>query len=238
MIELIVGRESGVPKEQARLALHVGDETLFIGAKGSVPATVSRMHCKISIGDDAKMTVENITSSNLLYINGREYTKRSGITTADSIELGPDRYKINLEEIFKKAPAIKPSYSIKHLDDIFNEYQQQKMDLQVSQGKLNALSALPGVMSMASIVLVLVFPDGSAGRAVMIGVAALFAIAFALVRYRNASKIPLKTRDIEERFRERYICPNPGCHHFMGMTPYKELLKNGCCPYCKSKFKE
>lgn len=238
MIELIIGREGGVPKEQARLALHLGDDTFFIGTKGSVPPTVSRMHCKITFGDDAKMTVENISSSNLLYINGKEYDKRIGVTTVDSIELGPDKYRINLEEIFKKAPVIKPGYSIKHLDVVFNEYQQEKMHLQVTQGQINALSALPGILSMASLVLVVIIPNGGVGRAILIGVAALCAIVFALVRYKNASKVPLKTREIEERFRERYICPNPGCHRFLGMTPYKELLKNKCCPYCKSKLTE
>ncbi len=107
--------------------------------------------------------------------------------------------------------------------------------MQVKQGKLNALSALPGVLSMTSIGLAVFIPGA---RIVMIVIAALFALAFALIRYKNASEVPLKTRKMDEAFREKYACPNPLCGRFLGATPYKELVKNRSCPYCKSKYTE
>ena len=134
-----------------------------------------------------------------------------------------------------KAVLNRLSKAIGHLEKVYQDYQQEKLDLQIRQGKLNAISALPGILSMTSIGLAVFLPNA---RLVMIVIAAVFALVFAFVRYKNASKVPLKTREIEDRFREKYICPNPVCNHFLGAVPYKELLKNRHCPYCKCKFSE
>ena len=202
-----------------------------------MPPNVSREHCRITVGDDGKWVVENISGNNLMFVNGREYNRKSGVKPSDTLELGPDRYRVDFNEVFKKAPALKPVYSIGHLESIFDSYQKAKIDLQVNQAKLNAISALPGVLSMISIGVAAFLPDYPSVRVVMILIAALFAFAFAIIRYKNARRIPLKSKEMEDRFREKYVCPNPDCRHFLGMTPYKELVKNGVCPYCKSKYK-
>ena len=234
MKEMIIGREAGVPKEQARLAIQMGGKTYFVGNKGSVPNNVSRQHCKISLSGDNKMTVENLTENNLLYINGKDCRRKEGVALTDRIELGPDKFLLDVEAILKPLSA-NQSYSIKHLEVVFDNYQKEKLDLQVKQGKFNAISSLPGILSMTSIGLAALFPPV---RFIMIAVAALSAIAFAVIRYKSASQIPLKNRELDEQFRAKYICPNPACNHFLGMTPYKELIKNHSCPYCKCKFTE
>ena len=109
------------------------------------------------------------------------------------------------------------------------------LDMQVKQGKLNALSALPGVLSMTSIGVAVFINEA---MIIMIALAAVFALAFAIIRYINAGKIPLKSREIEDSFREQYVCPNPTCKHFLGFTPYNEVVKNRSCPYCRSKYTE
>lgn len=231
-MDLIIGRESGV--DVARLAVEQDGKVSYWGKPGSVPKSVSRKHCHVWIDKDSSVTVEDITSNNFLYVNGLECKKKRNVALTDTIELGPDRYRLDLEGIVK-AIAAQQAYSISSLQSIYDAYQKEKFDLQVYQGKLNALSALPGVLSMTSIGLAVFIPNA---RIVMIVVAAVFALAFAFVRYRNASKIPLKTKKLEDSFREKYICPNPVCGHFLGGIPYKELLKNRSCPYCKSKFTE
>lgn len=231
-MDLIIGRESGV--DVARLAVEQDGNVSYWGKPGSVPKSVSRKHCHVRIDKDSSVTVEDITSNNFLYVNGLECKKKGNIALTDTIELGPDRYRLDLEGIVK-AIAAQQAYSISSLQSIYDAYQKEKFDIQVYQGKLNALSALPGVLSMTSIGLAVFIPNA---RIVMIVVAAVYALAFAFVRYRNASKIPLKTKKLEDSFREKYICPNPVCGHFLGGIPYKELLKNRACPYCKSKFTE
>jgi len=232
MMELTIGRESGV--ENPRLAIEQNGKTFYWGKPGSVPKSVSRKHCHVSVEDDAKMLIEDITENNFLYVNGVDCKRKGDVGITDTVELGPDRYRLDLEGILK-AISSQQTYDISHLKEIYESYQKEKYDLQVSQGKLNALSALPGILSMTSIGLA-VFIENA--RIVMIVVAALFALAFALIRYRNASKVPKKNKELEEIFRDHYVCPNPSCGHFLGAIPYKELLKNKACPYCKSKFTE
>ena len=232
MMDLIIGRESGV--ENPRLAVEQNGKVSYWGKPGSVPNSVSRKHCHVTIDDDTAIIIEDITSNNFLYVNGLDCKKKGGLKISDTIELGPDKYRLDLEGIVKGL-ASQQSYSIAHLEKIYDAYQQERINTQVSQGKLNALSALPGILSMTSIGLALIIPTA---RIVMIVIAALFMLAFALIRYRNASKLPKQAKKLEESFRERYVCPNPSCGHFLGMTPYKELLKNRTCPYCKAKFTE
>lgn len=232
MMELTIGRESGV--ENPRLAIEQNGKTFYWGKPGSVPKSVSRKHCHVSVEDDARMLIEDITENNFLYVNGVDCKRKGDVGITDTVELGPDRYRLDLEGILK-AISSQQTYDISHLKEIYESYQKEKYDLQVSQGKLNALSALPGILSMTSIGLA-VFIENA--RIVMIVVAALFALAFALIRYRNASKVPKKNKELEEIFRDHYVCPNPSCGHFLGAIPYKELLKNKACPYCKSKFTE
>ena len=232
MMELTIGRESGV--ENPRLAIEQNGKTFYWGKPGSVPKSVSRKHCHVSVEDDAKMLIEDITENIFLYVNGVDCKRKGDVGITDTVELGPDRYRLDLEGILK-AISSQQTYDISHLKEIYESYQKEKYDLQVSQGKLNALSALPGILSMTSIGLA-VFIENA--RIVMIVVAALFALAFALIRYRNASKVPKKNKELEEIFRDHYVCPNPSCGHFLGAIPYKELLKNKACPYCKSKFTE
>lgn len=232
MIELLVGRESGV--ENPRLAVTHNGQTFYYGTPGSVPKDVSRKHCHIQISDDSKMVVEDLTDNNFIYINGADCKKKGGVSLSDTIELGPSKYRLDLETIIK-ALSSKQSFSIRHLEQVYDGYQRNKYEMQVKQGKLNALSALPGLISMSSLVLA-VFLDKA--RIIMVVLASLFGLVFAFIRYRNASKIPLQTKELEESFREKYICPNPACGHFLGGVPYKELLKNRTCPYCKTKFTE
>ncbi len=231
-MDLIIGRENGV--DNPRLSIEYNGKTFYWGKPGSVPKSVSRKHCRVEIDNDAKVSVEDITTNNFIYVNGQDCKKKGGIALTDTIELGPDKYRVDLDGIVKALSA-QQSYSIAPLQEIYDSYQKEKYDIQVSQGKLNALSALPGILSMVSIGIAFFVEKA---RLIMIIIAAVFAAVFAIIRFRNASKIPMRTKKLDESFREKYVCPNPACGHFLGLTPYKELLKNRSCPYCKSKFTE
>lgn len=221
--------------ERPRLAIYQeGTQPVFWGTPGSVPKDVSRKHIRVSVDDNAKILIEDITDNNFMFVNGMECKRKKDVLSSDTVELGPSKYHLDMDAILK-ALSSKQAFNISHLQAVFDNYQKEKMDQQVKQGKLNALSALPGVLSMTSIGIAVFLPNA---RVVMIVIAALFAVFFAYIRYKNATEIPIKTKRMDDQFRERYVCPNPMCNHFLGMTPYKELLKNRSCPYCKSKFTE
>lgn len=232
MTELIIGRESGA--DAPRLAVEKGGLVLYLGKAGSVPKSVSRRHCRLAVYDKSRIEVEDLTQNNFLFVNGIECKRKDNVTSSDILELGPDRYKVDLDQLFKLL-ASKQSYNVSYLGVIYDEYQNTKLNMQVSQGKMSVLSALPGSLSTVSIGLAVFIPSL---RAPMSVAAAVFAILFGYLRFVNAGRQPMKVKKIEDEFREKYVCPNPGCHHFLGSTPYRELIKGRACPYCKAKFTE
>ena len=232
MTELIIGRESGA--ERPRLAIQHEGKTIYSTKNGIVPKNVSRKHCRILIGEDFNISIEDLTENNFMFVNGAECKRRGHIQIDDKIELGPDRFPVNLEEIIKHITA-EQSYHIGHLEAIYDDYQRLKKERQEKQGKFNAISGIPGVISMASIALAAI-PDLGIPRAPMLVVAVFFAIAFAVIRWGMATSSPEKAQQLENDFRDKYRCPNPTCNHFLGQTPYKDLLRHKSCPYCKAKF--
>lgn len=239
-MDLIIGRESG--STAPRLCIKQGDKVFYLGAPGSVPKTVSRSHCRLQIDGDDRITISNISDQNSLFINGLEY-KTKMITKNDLVELGAEHYQLDVQAILamlKRLPARPistnepPTYHIAHLRTVWEDYSKNRMDIQVSQGKFNAASTIPGVLSMVSIALSFVFTD--VVRVVFISIAAILAIAFAIVRLNNADKIPMRQKALDDKFQDDYVCPH--CKHFMGNQSYKLILKNGGCPWCKSKFTE
>lgn len=235
MIELVVGRESGV--EKPRLAVYQNDKiSSYYGAPGSVPRGVSRRHCKIIVGDDSLMTIEDITDNNFMYVNGVDCKRKKNVSVTDTVELGPTRYSLDLESILK-AVLSKQSYRIKHLQKVQEDYYNEKMNMQVKQGKMNAASMLPGIISTVSMLLMVVW-QSTLPRIILGTIAAGGMIFFFVFRARTAESNPKKLKELEDNYRNNYVCPNPACHRFLGATPYKELLQNKSCPYCKSRFTE
>ena len=241
-MDIIVGRESGVA--QPRLTVKVGGTTKFIGTPGSVPKSVSRSHCRIEVDECNNIKVSNVADQNTLYINGLEYKSKT-VVKSDLIELGADRYVLDLNAVLESltaapspAPAPKNNasvanvYDISPLKKVWDEYSKARLNMQIKERKVNALSAIPGVLSMVSIALS--FVEGL--RGVFITVAAVFALSFALIRFKSAANVPLLQKELDEKFQDDYICPH--CSHFLGNQRYELVLKNGVCPRCKSKFKE
>ena len=252
MTELIIGRERGV--ERPRLAIYYEEKTLYFGKPGSVPNNVSRLkedpdtsirgytiigHCRVLIDDQLDITIEDMTDNNFMFINGVECKRRRHVKVDDVVELGPDRYRLALQDIISYVTSQKV-YHIGHLKKVYDDYQRITQERQVKQGKLNSLSAIPGIISMSSIALAALPFDGfgPAVRVVMVVIAVIFSIAFAYMRWGMAKSSPEEVKKLEDDFRAQYRCPNPACDHSFGKTPYDELLRSKACPYCKAKFEE
>ena len=234
-MEIIIGRESG--SQTPRLCLKIGNVSKYYGEAGSVPKSVSRNHCKLIIGENDQLTIFNVSDQNALYINGIEYQSEV-ISPRDLIELGNDRYRLDLSSILPiidsiaRQLGIPRTYNISSLKSVWNNYTQAKLDIQIRERKFNALSAIPGVISMISIALS--FIDGL--RVFFISIAAVFALTFALIRMKSAGKVPLQQVKLDEQFQDEYVCPH--CKHFLGNQRYELVLRNGSCPWCKSSFTE
>ena len=234
MIEFTLGRESGT--DMPRLAVSKDGKTLFFGAPGSVPQGVSRLHCRVIVEDDSKITIEDVTDNNLMFVNGLDCKRKQNVGMNDTVALGACKYKLGLDAILKMLSS-NQSFSIAHLEQLYQDYEKEKINFQIKQGKNNVWRTFPILLSMISGVAAFLFKNGIL-REVLFSISVLLAIVFFVFLLRKASQNPMEISKRDQNFREKYICPNPACHHFLGMTPYKDLLKNKTCPFCRAKFTE
>lgn len=236
MTILTIGRESGVAKP--RLAVYQNDKPIFFGMPGSVPMGVSRKHCRVSFEDAYNILIEDITDNNFMYINGLDCKRKQGVTIYDTIELGPSKYRLDLDSILKGVSR-QQIFDISHLRPILEDYKNEKQAIKKSQTNLNILSRIQGLFSIGAMIVAVCLPEEYQKlRVIMYVAAGVLALLTAYMTIVLPGKNDRKSNVIEEKFREKYTCPNPLCGRFLGMTPYKELVKNRTCPYCRARFTE
>lgn len=234
-MDIIIGREG----ESSRLHLvGSGNKEKFIGYPGSVPRSVSRTHCKLTVDEKLNMSVTNLKAENSTFVNGVAVLSKH-ITAKDVVELGGDRYRLDVEAVLKAFGGNLPRiYSIKHLEQVWNHYHDTKLNVQIKERRANAIRSVSGIFSMMSIACGFIPGIDMTFRIVLYAVALLLGIYFFFGSYRSSSETPKFLDDLDRQFHDDYVCPNPECHHFMGYQPYKELKKNGGCLYCKALFTE
>lgn len=251
---ILIGKEEG----QGRLCVAVGGKVAALGQLGSVPASVSRCmpqkgmaHAKISVDNDGTMTITNMKSANVTYVNGIEVMSKH-ISPNSQVALGKDMFAINLNKVLAIAEKLEEvselpaprEYNISHLRRVWNDYHNKTIDRQKHQQRLGlvssagmlftfgggALMALGGKMGLDGIMQDLMPYLTAIGGIV-------FILSFVL---RSRDKSIENAERTTEEFQEHYVCPNPDCNKFLGNISYKLLKKQyGMqCPYCKCKYVE
>lgn len=232
MTEILVGREEHT--DFPRLAVNIKGSVFFVGDPGCVTKHMSRKHCKVIVEDNGSISVYDVTSNNFIFVNGKEYKQKTNLSAADKVELGYDRYPLDLSELLAIVSSLQ-EYSIAPLGQVYEDYQKRLMKYLVKQEKMTALTMLPGGLSMLSGVLGLVFDD-KAIRIPMLILAVLSLISIFLIKYLSADVNSKKKIQIEDAFHERYVCPNPACHQFLGAHSFTDLQHMHSCPHCKAKW--
>lgn len=235
-MELIIGREAGA----SRLRISINNQDRFWGNANSVPKSVSRQHCKVVTDDKGGYIITNLKPENVTYVNGVQIESKH-ISGKDRIELGADRYFMDIAAIIKGLGASIPkSFSIRHLQEVWDEFHDTKLQIQIKEKKSAAIRSVTGVFSMSAIFCGFIpgIADLPALRVILYSAGLLLAIYFFVITYRSSSTLPKFLDDLDKKFHKDYVCPNPECHHFMGYQQYDDLKKMTSCPYCKSKFTE
>lgn len=222
-MEIIVGRDTAT----SRLKLTVNSEDTLSGASGSVPATVGQQHCLITYTGDS-IQIRNLDINNYTYVNGQMVESKT-ISKADKIELGTDRYVLSWKDILAVAPA-----DIRHLQQVWDDYENQSIALQIDERKFNTLRSTTGLITMAAIVLSITTGGRSMWFVVLYALAIIVSVLFFIKAYRDASSIPQKRQELNRKFQRDYTCPH--CGHFLGNQPYEILAQNDRCPYCRKQF--
>ena len=239
-MELIIGRESSSPQSiGGRLHIVSSSKTdYFIGSEGSVPKTVSRQHCKITIKTDGSMLLVNLKPTNITFINGIAAVQKS-IAKSDLIELGSDRYKLELKALLDIVDSeIPKAYSITHLKAVWEKYDQAKTEIQVQRDKSAAIQSVTGILSMASIACGFIPSIPIAVRGFLYAIAIVLAVVFFVYRIKHAGEFVHQLKELDEQFHKDYVCPNPECQRFLGNIPYDDLVKQTkSCFVCKAVYK-
>lgn len=246
-VEAVIGKEEG----QHRLLIKIGSKAFVLGNPQSVPNTVSRTHCSLSVeySDNptrkvTKIKIQNLKSQNITYVDGQEIETK--VIKEDSlVQLGYERYPMNLKQVVdgmrKFLPATPPppakEYSINHLMKIWKEYDEEKLRISDNAAKNANKQRLQGILSMSGMLIGFIPSIDQTIRIVIIAAALLIAIFF-FIKGSSDDTVQRKLHDLDEEFRKRYVCPNPECRHFIGNIPYDILCQNNGCPHCKCKYKK
>lgn len=233
-MEIIIGRDSNSNK----LALLV-DGKRGIDSSVILPLCVSRLkpeenlgHCCISIRKD-NIRIINMNPQNVTYVDGEEIVDSVKIDIHSIIELGVDQYRINIKKLLNKIGYI-PPVSIKHLKRIWEKYDRAILKLQVEQQKATNQQKLQGLISQASVLCVIIpsvipsIPIPGIVRVILVIGAMALGIYFYIKGTKTEESFVVKKREIDERFKDDYVCPK--CGYFFGFTPYENLTYKKNCP--------
>ena len=109
---ILVGKESGNGRLFVSVKINGQPKTAAIGDMNSVPNSVSRCkpaegtaHCKIEIDATGSMVVTNLKPQNVTYVNDAEIVSKK-VKQNGVIELGKDRYPVNVNTIIETASKI------------------------------------------------------------------------------------------------------------------------------------
>ena len=161
------------------------------------------------------------------FVNGQGIESKI-VTESDRIELGADHYLLNWSDILSVVVDIRP------LSTIWNDYEMQRVKLQIAERRFNAIRSATGIITMIAIVLGVILGKQSILLIVLYLIAILVSLLFHFVAWKNASAIPQKTQQLNRQFQRDYVCPQ--CGRFMGNQSYDILVQNNHCPHCKRQF--
>lgn len=230
-MDITIGRDAATSK----LAVAFNGQTLLLGAAGSVPLSVSRQHCQLTIDDDGNMKIKNLKPQNSTYVNGVAVESRH-VGAGDSVALGSGRFTLNLAEVVaavrKTAP---PVVDIRPLRRVWDDYEEFMTHHQVASGRFTALASGTAIFTVGSILITHFCGGNAPSWLYLIYIVPLaLLIASVVVRWRD-SNWPLRKKAKDLEFHSRYVCPN--CHHFLQKS-YDLLLQDDACPWCRARFRK
>lgn len=233
-MDIIIGREEGA----RRLHCVAGGREFNIGAAGSVPLSVSRQHCKLKV-NGSNITIENIKAQNITFVDGNQVFSKS-ISATSCVQLGKERYQIPLQQILQLTIGTPdgqpiPTFSLKPLKNVWQEYDDRRMEIQNKAAKSANKQRLQGILSMLGMCIGFIPGIDQTIRIVIIVAALAIAIYFFVKGSMNAT-VQQQLHDLDEEYAKKYKCPNPKCGKPFGSIPYRNIEYNKQCLACGCKY--
>lgn len=228
MKEIIIGRDGPTGK----LRLTVGKQSSTFGEADSVPRSVSQEHVRLTIGDDGTLVLTNLNPENDTYVNHRA-VERKRLQEGDRIVLGGDHYRLGWDML---KPFIPRMADITPLEQVWKDYQAQRLQMQIRERRFNTLRSATGLVTMFAVVLGAVTGRDNLMFLALYVAAAVVSLVFFFIAYRASSKIPLQQNQLTEDTKHRYKCPACGC--LLTLQDYDMLRQTKGCPHCGAVWKK
>lgn len=224
--------------------------------------TVSREHCWLTDNGDGTYTLLNKSQQGTV-VNGNRvmktivtpntYITLSGTTTLKVADLLPleapspaprqaPSFAPRQAPSSPQRPVQKPStptYSIAHLEAVWDDYHETLLDIQRRQRTTTLLRSASPMFTLGSGALAALANRMKCDEvfwitAILAGIGIVLMI-FSFFKGLIDNSIDEK-EEATELFNSYYVCPNPKCHHFMGNQAYQIVSQHKNCPWCKCKF--
>lgn len=221
--KILTNRKILIGKEPVNGRLMIGFpvkgkiQTIAVGESNSVPGSVSRYngeqgsaHISLEISNDGELSVTNLKEQNVTYVNGVEIVTKM-IPLDCTVELGKDRFAINIPDILKviekilkvaepEAPAV---YNISHLEAVWNRFHQQNIDLQKRARKQSVHARIPVFFTMgagviSSIAFACGWGDSVKVLCVFLTLTGLVIMFYSFLKSKNDTSIEDRERYMEE----------------------------------------
>ena len=228
-MEIIIGRDESTSK----LSIITEHGTILAGAPNSVPQSVSRKHCAITINNDGTMRIKNINPRNFTYVNGMPIMTKV-LSRNDTVELSTDRYKLSWKLIDESKPK---EADIKPLQRIWETYNSDNKAVAQKAQRFQVVRGILPVLTMAAVLIGYISGGRGAIFYFLYGLVILLTIFFSRKAWQDIGNNDEQREKIKDQFTHDYCCPK--CGYFFGFTDYNILAKNlDFCPKCKTKLKK
>lgn len=139
-MQIIIGRDA----KTSQLNVIIGQQTLRLGAPGSVPQTVSRQHCRITVTEGGTYFVENLKAANITYINNVGVEKKT-MRREDSLALGTDRYQVDTKAVFAAIDkAVPKTADIRPLSKVWEDHEEYILNQKIKSARFVAIASSMG----------------------------------------------------------------------------------------------
>lgn len=245
--QILIGRDEQTSRLLVVTQIQGKQIKFTLAQPGSVPNCVSRCqpasntaHCQLTIDPQGNIQISNLKPMNVTYVNGMQVFN-CGISPDAQVQLGRNFYNLNVTEVLTSAMnavnrVLPPVYSIKPLENVWNEYKQNLLNLKKRQKRLGLISRVSMVFTLPAGVLAGICDAIGMSEArpyflVLTAIGAILTVVGFVLSARDKSIE--QTDELTDRLQETYVCPNPLCRRFVGQQPYKVLKKARQCPYCR-----
>ena len=228
MKEITIGRDG----QTGKLRLTVGKQTATFGEQDSVPRSVSQEHARLTIGDDGTLVLTNLNPENDTYVNHRA-VERKRLSEGDRIVLGGEHYHLSWDML---KPFIPKLADISPLEQVWRDYQAQRLQMQIRERRFNTLRSATGLITMFAMVLGAVTGRDNPLFMGLYIAAGVISLVFFVIAYQVSSKIPMQQNQLTEDTKHRYKCPD--CGALLTLQDYDMLRQTKGCPHCGIAWKK